>query len=215
MNRLAILLTAIVAITMTSCGSTKNVTYTVASQKSSCVGVAPQECLLVMKDGETEWSLFYSQIEGFEYEPGYEYVIKVKEDYLDPADVPADASSIKYTLVKMVSKTEKNSENLPENRLVTNVEKRLIVTAKLLSIDEQDVGRGAAKGKMPVRVAKLRVSTSSIDGIEPGDEIYAEIIDKTTANPQVGMEYVFIAKNLHPAHALGVYLLETDIRDLV
>ncbi len=46
----------------------------------------------------------YSQIEGFEYQPGFIYKLKVKEEKM--RDVPADASSIKYTLLKVLEKKE-------------------------------------------------------------------------------------------------------------
>ena len=57
------------------------------------------------------WNLFYSQIEGFSYEPGYEYVLQVRKEKID--NPPADGSSIRYRLVKVVSKTQKESEGLP------------------------------------------------------------------------------------------------------
>ncbi|GAE83622.1 lipoprotein [Bacteroides reticulotermitis JCM 10512] len=67
--------------------------------------------MLVKKGNATEWEYFYSNIEGFQYEPGYEFVLKVKEEKLE--NVPADASSIKYVLVKQISKEQKESDNLP------------------------------------------------------------------------------------------------------
>lgn len=50
------------------------------------------------------WQLFYDRIEGFDYQPGYIYKLFIKKEKLNPATVPADGSSIKYTLVKMVEK---------------------------------------------------------------------------------------------------------------
>ena len=49
------------------------VQITVAPKTSYCVGVAPMDCLVV--DGE----LFYDEISGFNYEPGFEYVLGVKK----------------------------------------------------------------------------------------------------------------------------------------
>nr|WP_317207113.1 DUF4377 domain-containing protein [Chryseobacterium arthrosphaerae] len=59
----------------------------------------------VKEKASDSWENFYSNIEGFTYEPGYEYVLKVKTEKI--ANPPADASSIKYTLVEQVSKTKK------------------------------------------------------------------------------------------------------------
>lgn len=86
-------------------------TLIIASQQGDCVGVAPMKCFLIKREEQTEWEFFYNNIEGFKYESGNEYVIKVKTEKIEtPA---ADQSSLKYTLVKEVSKTLKTSENLP------------------------------------------------------------------------------------------------------
>lgn len=102
------------AFLLSSCNmSTNTEKITIASRQGDCVGVAPQKCLLV-KMGETEeWTFFYDQIEGFTYEPGYEYVLEIKKDKID--NPPADHSSMKYTLVKEISKEKKNSEGLSPN----------------------------------------------------------------------------------------------------
>ncbi len=89
-----------------SCSSTKDVvTFTVASEQSDCVGMVPRKCLLVKRDGQTNWQNFYSNIEGFNYESGYEYVLKVKEETIE--NQPADGSSPKYVLVTQVSRVKK------------------------------------------------------------------------------------------------------------
>ncbi len=84
----------------------------IASEMGDCVGVAPQKCLLVRQDGHSDWEYFYTPIEGFNYEPGYEYVILVRKENLE--NVPADRSSIRYVLEKVVSKTPKESSDLPQ-----------------------------------------------------------------------------------------------------
>lgn len=81
--------------------------FWVNSYTVNCSGVGPRTCLLVQKGKEIvdgEWKNFYANIEGFEYEPGYIYKLEVKEDSIPLAEVPADASSIKYTLVKELEK---------------------------------------------------------------------------------------------------------------
>jgi len=96
---------------------------TVASQQGDCIGVAPMKCLLVKKEEQVGWEFFYNNIEGFNYEPGYEYVIEVKVDSVqNPA---ADQSSLKYTLVKEISKDQKTSENLPQAK-VEEVEEEVV-----------------------------------------------------------------------------------------
>ncbi|MEK6492655.1 DUF4377 domain-containing protein [Myroides odoratimimus] len=82
-----------------------NTTYTIASKLVDCTGVAPMKCMQYKEEGSDEWLNMYSSIEGFNYEEGYEYVIEVKREKVE--NPPADASSIKYILVKEISKTKK------------------------------------------------------------------------------------------------------------
>ncbi len=99
-----------VLLVVASCKSSNSdaeasVTYWINSSKVPCEGVAPMECLEVRQSESADWQLFYSEIEGFDYQPGYLYRIKVREEKRDPEDVPADASSIRYILVSVEEKT--------------------------------------------------------------------------------------------------------------
>ncbi|WP_163714404.1 META domain-containing protein [Mangrovibacterium lignilyticum] len=93
---------------LATCSTTNNDTiYWINSYRVDCVGVGPMKCLLIQKGEkitEGEWQNFYAKIEGFEYEPGFIYKLNVKEEQLE--NVPADGSSIKYTLVKILEKKE-------------------------------------------------------------------------------------------------------------
>ncbi|MCO5234226.1 MAG: DUF4377 domain-containing protein [Chitinophagales bacterium] len=61
--------------------------------------------MMIKKDtNQTEWENFYSQIEGFSYEKGYEYKLLIKEEKIE--NPPADGSNIRYILVKILSKNE-------------------------------------------------------------------------------------------------------------
>jgi heat shock protein HslJ len=78
-----------------------------------CTGVAPQKCMLVKENPEDDYTLFYEQIEGFNYEEGFEYELVVVEQEVE--DPPADASSIRWILLEELSKTPVESAN--ENQL--------------------------------------------------------------------------------------------------
>jgi hypothetical protein len=43
----------------------------VGPELADCTGVGPQKCYQVKARPEDEYRLFYSPIQGFEYEPGY------------------------------------------------------------------------------------------------------------------------------------------------
>ena len=74
----------------------------VADHLENCIGVGPQSCMLVKENPEDEWTFFYDQIEGFEYEEGYTYELLVNE--ITVANPAADASSIRYKLKNIISK---------------------------------------------------------------------------------------------------------------
>lgn len=194
-----------------ACAANKaTVKMVVASQQGDCVGVVPQKCLLVKTGSDTAWTFFYNQIEGFNYEEGYEYVLEVKEVKVENA--PADASSLKYVLVKEISKTAVVSKGLPES--VKSVKQGYQWGGRVLEKNDVNIGRGAAEGKMGATVLKLLVTSSETDEFEGGDTIHCEVIQAPQVVPVVGREYIFKAKNMHPAHALGIYMLETDVLDL-
>ncbi|MEQ4923532.1 DUF4377 domain-containing protein [Proteus hauseri] len=77
-------------------------TFLVDSQLYDCVGVAPMKCMKIKELPSGEWSLFYQNIEGFEFKSGSEYTLKVK--VTDIPNPPADAPSVKYTLVEVLDK---------------------------------------------------------------------------------------------------------------
>ena len=82
--------------------SSEVVTMYVGPELVDCVGAGPQKCMLVKTDPDGEYEYFYSQIEGFEHEEGFEYELEVQVDPVENA--PADASSLQYTLLRILNK---------------------------------------------------------------------------------------------------------------
>lgn len=80
-------------------------TIIIGPETADCTGVAPMKCLQVKESTNGKWTNLYTNIEGFTYEPGYEYVLKIKEEKAE--NPPADGSSIKYILIKEISRTKK------------------------------------------------------------------------------------------------------------
>ena len=171
---------ALALFAMTQCTTTANAsagdekTFIVGPQTVDCTGVAPMKCLQVKENVSGNWTNFYSNIEGFTYEPGYEYVLKVKTEKI--ANPPADASSIKYTLVKQVSKTKK---------------KELAANEKTIIVGPQTVDCSAGAGRMKCMQVKESVSAewtnfySSIEGFtyEPGYEYVLKVKTEKITNP--------------------------------
>ncbi|MFN2245543.1 MAG: DUF4377 domain-containing protein, partial [Candidatus Promineifilaceae bacterium] len=57
----------------------------------------------VRESPDEEYQFFYGQIEGFDYEEGYEYELVV--NVTDRENPPQDVLPQEYTLVEVVSKT--------------------------------------------------------------------------------------------------------------
>lgn len=76
-------------------------TLFVHEARVDCEGEGPRKCLQVRESESDEWTFFYSTIEGFDYEEGTRYELRVSvEEVPNP---PADASSLRYVLVEIVS----------------------------------------------------------------------------------------------------------------
>jgi heat shock protein HslJ len=88
------------------------ITAWVGPELVDCVGVAPQQCMQVKTNPDGEYTLFYDQIDGFDFQEGYEYEIQVLVEPV--ANPPADASALKYTLVEVVSQTPVTAEEVEE-----------------------------------------------------------------------------------------------------
>ena len=87
-------------------------TIYVGPELVDCVGEAPQQCILVKEDPNAEYQYFYFGIEGFEYEPGYEYELLIRETAVE--NPPAGGSSLQWTLIEVVSKTPAQTAVAPE-----------------------------------------------------------------------------------------------------
>ena len=74
----------------------------VDSHLVECTGVGEQRCMRVREGSDQPWQIFHGQIEGFTYEPGYRYRLKVDEEAV--ANSPADASAVRTILVEIVRK---------------------------------------------------------------------------------------------------------------
>lgn len=95
------LVMAMFAAACASSDDTITLEATVGPELKDCVGVAPMKCLVV--DGE----LFYETIEGFDFEEGFTYRLKIEryDAWPDDEEPPQDASIYGYRLIEVMSKT--------------------------------------------------------------------------------------------------------------
>lgn len=75
----------------------------IAPEKSPCAALAVDiTCMMVKWENKQQYELFYSDIEGFEFEPGYEYQLRVMVEKIE--NPPADASNLRYKLIEQIRK---------------------------------------------------------------------------------------------------------------
>lgn len=99
MKKLVFIFTLFSFILM-ACKETKIVS--IKSSLVDCQGEGIQKCMQYKVQGEDNWQLFYDEIEGFVYEEGYKYELEVDVEKID--NPPADGSSLKYTLKRVITK---------------------------------------------------------------------------------------------------------------
>lgn len=110
------LLLSLITLSNTSCNDdedkdkTETVLMTIGAEMTKGTpywpGDVELDCMLVKEEKEEKWKMFLlGTIQGFQYEEGYEYVLKVKKTTL--ANPPMDGGSIRYELISVESKTKK------------------------------------------------------------------------------------------------------------
>ncbi len=72
----------------------------VAASKVNCVNGQAGECLLIKDNPDDEWTIFYGSIDGFAYQPGFEYEILIRSQVVDE---PGDGGAmLKFELVEVL-----------------------------------------------------------------------------------------------------------------
>ncbi len=84
--------------------------FYIDAERAKCEGVTTMQCLMVKKQGQKEYELFYDNIEGFNYEAGNTYTIWVREELKTPP-IAADESMYKYVYVKTIAKKNISNQN--------------------------------------------------------------------------------------------------------
>ena len=82
----------------------------------------PIECMLVKEEGgDGQWkSLVFGAIEGFTYEKGHAYELKVRKTIL--ANPPADGSNCRYKLIEILEDRTVTEPETPEDPIVNSEE---------------------------------------------------------------------------------------------
>ncbi len=115
-----------------SCSTSKTVdmdtsnTIEVNFHQVICQGVGPQWCYQIKENGEKDWTFFYDEIEGFNFEWGTNYILKIKKEKIE--NPPADGSSLKWVLASIVKK----------ERIKTGSSFNLAIVNELIEFDKKN-----------------------------------------------------------------------------
>ena len=88
--------------------TTETLLWEIADTKVPCEGISSQECLQIRQQGAKDWTVLYDTIEDFQYLEGYAYTLEIQATPIP--NPPADASSVTYKLITIVS--QRNTSNV-------------------------------------------------------------------------------------------------------
>jgi len=90
---------------LVACAGISTETLVVGPSKIPCGDKSLQECFQVKKDSSaTTWQDFKGSINGFDYEPGFVYMLEVEKETDESNSV--DSLGVKYILKRIVHKTK-------------------------------------------------------------------------------------------------------------
>lgn len=81
----------------------EEVVLLVAPFQRECMGMVVMQCMQVKERPQDDWQNFYDGIEGFQYEPGFSYRLRVLKTPIP--NPPADGSSVEWRLLEVLEKT--------------------------------------------------------------------------------------------------------------
>lgn len=85
--------------------------FIIGPYTETCQGFIEQSCFLEFNEAAQEWHLFYENIQGFDYEPGFIWTLKVRLE--DRGTEIQDVGRYAYHLVEVVSKEAASSDERP------------------------------------------------------------------------------------------------------
>ena len=80
----------------------------------TCQGFIEQECYLEFNEESQEWEFFYESVQGFDFEPGFIYRLKVRLE--DRGTEIQDVGRYAYHLIEVLSKEEASIDERPPRK---------------------------------------------------------------------------------------------------
>lgn len=107
-------LLTVAVVTLAACatspqqGSTSRLLYIAGSKVPCTNGVMKTECLQYREEPSKPWQVTYVPVEGLDWKPGNEYLLKITE--VHSKNAPMDASRVTWHVDKIV---EQHAESMP------------------------------------------------------------------------------------------------------
>lgn len=141
--------------------------YIVVGDKMvDCVTVGKTKCLQIKKPQDTEWQNFSGQIENFRYEAGYFYLLQVSK--ITVKNPPADASSFKYRLKRIINREKSTNATTGKTLagtkwILDKIEGKKVNTDRAFITFDVSENRIGGKGGCNGMGGTLKVEDSMID----------------------------------------------------
>lgn len=128
-----------------------------------CQGVGPQQCMRYREDPNGPWTLFYDSISGFDYQSGYQYQLEVR---ITPVTTPlADASSLHYTLIKILSKI-KSVDRTPKPTIAEiSYQEHSRGFYKMITVDTTTIATSKVRNQDPATTSCSKKQWSRISAL--------------------------------------------------
>ncbi|MDR3429072.1 META and DUF4377 domain-containing protein [Silvimonas sp.] len=89
------------SVTQAAAANDERVIQIAPETRTCSAGAGKMDCLQVRESADQPWTMLYGGIDGFNYQPGTLYTLRIKETKVD--NPPADGSSIKRSLVSVLT----------------------------------------------------------------------------------------------------------------
>jgi heat shock protein HslJ len=160
-----------------SCTENKNsddvVTFWVNSSRAECsAGAGLKQCLQVYKGDDPssgEWEFFYEEIKGFEFESGYFQKLEVKKTAREKGKVPMDASTLEYTLIKVLKKMEDPLFALDGKWMATSIAGKELTDETTMPVLQVDLAKMMIAGSNGCNNYNGGINTLTESAIELGN----------------------------------------------
>lgn len=113
--KLIIPITVIFLVLTIGCGRDEHIeTLIIGPYKVDCVGAFEQECYLEFNEESQRWEFFYEGIQGFDFEPGFIWTLKVSLH--EREEGIQDVGRYEYRLVAVIDKEEASVDEMPPRK---------------------------------------------------------------------------------------------------